>query len=330
MYVIRALSLILVLMTLGLLESIRNLPGNHLREIRLNIQSSSMRNENLPAHKLVDNGKWSQESWFCMLNHLASLPNLVVLELLGGLVICPEFFRGIVDYPGTPFPSLVEFELQFAPETADGKWFYERDDDALERSRNDPKYDEFWEEEDENEEDVEGDAWSIYSNEEYNSDEYVSVFEDGPFCRKLISRNRFRSLPSTITFLPFLMDSSKAASRIPTLQKFILKLGEDSTRRGDLNYFPVVSRVFELWYLKAGMHRTPLNTPMPNPYVPRDAAYLNQNRIYWRIDGTKPWDDVQAAWGAIAGPDAKIVFLEEDQWTKHVNNSYVYIYKGEF
>jgi hypothetical protein len=73
-----------------------------------------------------------------MFKHLASFPNLAVLQLLGGLVICPEFFRAVLDQAGTPYPSLVEFELQFAPETADGRWYFQRDNEAIERSQSDP------------------------------------------------------------------------------------------------------------------------------------------------------------------------------------------------
>lgn len=79
------------------------------------------------------------------------------------------------------------------------------------------------------------------------------------------------------------------------------------------------------------MHRTaPGNSYNMNPQVLGDAAYLNHNRLYWRVDGTKPWDEVQAAWGAVAGPDAKIVFLEEDQWIRFRDCSSIRVYKGNF
>ncbi|KAH7346960.1 hypothetical protein BKA66DRAFT_554646 [Pyrenochaeta sp. MPI-SDFR-AT-0127] len=307
--------------------TIHSLAGNHLREIRLFSEVDRMGNEDLPVHRLVKNGGWRQESWFCILNYLASLPNLAILQLHGGLVICPEFFRGIIDHPGTPFPSLVEFELQFSVETADGRWFYERDDDAIESSRSNPEYKQFWLEESMWEEEYahERDAQSL------DSDDYVRVYEDGPFRTDVVQLNRFRSVPNTTSFLPFLMDSSKAALRILNLKKFILKLGGSFAQHNDLDFFPIVSRVFELWYLKAGMHRTaPDKSYIMNPQVPWDAAYLNQNRLYWRVDGTKPWDEVQAAWGAIAGPDAKIIFLEEDQWTGLSGCPLIQVYKGEF
>lgn len=325
MYVNHTFPPIPILIKLGFATSIRNLDINHLRELRLEIERDPMGNESLPVHELVNVSKWDQEPWSCMLSHLASLPNLAVLRLLGGLVICPEFFRSIVDHPDIPFPSLVDFEMQFAAETADGRWFYQRDDKTIAKSRTDPKYEYFWEQHAlERANEMPSYAWSDFS------DDYVRVLEDEPIRTDIVSYDQFRSLPDATTLLPFLMDASKAALRIPNLKKFILKLGDHAAKNVDLDYFPVVSRVFELWYLKAGMHRSRPNEPsmFHDPIIPGDAAYLHQNRLYWRVDREKPWDEVQATWSAIAGPDAKIVFLEEDLWKMRQHDNP--IYTGEF
>ncbi|KAH8711917.1 hypothetical protein GQ44DRAFT_830254 [Phaeosphaeriaceae sp. PMI808] len=307
-----------------LAASIGSLAGTHLRAIQLDIQRLEMKNENMPVHRFVENGKWGQESWFRMLSHFASLPNLTILQLKGGLVVCPEFFRGVIGHPGIPFPSLVELEVQFSPETADGRWFYERDDEAIERSRSDPKYEEFWEEDDDDSDYAR--SLDSFGN---HSDDYVRVFEDGPLRTKIVSHDRFRSVPNTATLLPFLMDASKIALRVPNLQKFILKLGSNSAKYNELDYYPIVSRVFELWYVKAGTYRTPHEPVFFSDYIiPADAAYLNQNRLYWRVNGTKLWEEVQAAWCAIIGPEAKIVFLEEDHF-KYISHKY-WVYEGQF
>jgi hypothetical protein len=288
-----------------------------------------MQNENLPVHKLVSNNQWGQEAWFKLFNHLATFPNLVTLQLLGPLVICPEFFCGIVEHPGTPFPSLVEFGLQFATETADGRWYYERDDEAIERSRSDPEYQDFWEEwqEDHDEEDQENER---HPRGSFESDRDVGVFEDGPYMTDVVRIDQFRSLPNETTLAPFLIDASKAVARIPTLQKFILKHDNMFSDGADLTHYPIVSRVFELWHLKAGMHRSPLKElPCPDVRIPGDAAHINRNRLYWRVDRWKPWDEVLAAWHTLAGPDAKIVFLEEKNWTSYVAGTFR-VYEGEF
>jgi hypothetical protein len=130
---------------IDLTTSMCSLDGSQFLEIQLEIKHNRMENEGSPVHLLVKDGHWAQESWFLVLDHLASFQNLTILRLLGGLVVCPEFFRGINCYSGTPFPSLVEFELEFAAETADGKWYHERDNEALKQSRGDPEYDDLWE-----------------------------------------------------------------------------------------------------------------------------------------------------------------------------------------
>jgi hypothetical protein len=310
----------------GLVKSICSLAGNNLRNIRLDVHHSPLKNEHLPVHLFVDDGRWDQESWFRILTHLATFPNLVVLQLLGGLVVCPQFFRCIIDSPGTPFPALVEFELQFAAETANGTWYHKRDDEVIEKSRNDPGYEWWWEEEI-----MERNQFRRKRQSEIESDDLAKVFGDGPFRTDVVRRLRFRSLPDETTFLPFLMDASKAVALLPHLRKFILRLGNWHGHHNDLEYSPIVSRVFELWYLKAGMHRTPpKSVSYYNPTVSGDAAYINQNRLYWRVNGWKPWDEVQAAWNAVAGQDAKTVFLEEQFWTIRGNNSLHREYTGQF
>jgi hypothetical protein len=319
----------LTLIIIGLSASIRSLIGNNLRKIQFDVRHEPMRNETCTVHKLVESHQWTRESWFCLFNHLATLPNLAVLHLLGGIIICPEFFRGIVDSTSTLFPALEDFELQFAPETTDGRWFYKGDDEAIERSRNNPKDIKIWKE-------IEGERARDERCRRYNEGEldycdYFPVFGDGPSTLGVVNRNRFRSVPDTETFLPLLMDAEKAVQRMPNVRKFILKQGHKFSKHFELDYTPIVSRVFELWYLKAGTHRSKDKVPTYyDPSVPRDAAYLNRNRLYWRVDRWKPWDEAQAAWGAFAGPEAKVVFLEEDRWTSFCGWASHQVYEGSF
>jgi hypothetical protein len=121
--------------------------------------------------------------------------------------------------------------------------------------------------------------------------------------------------------MPLLLDASKAVQRLPRLKKFILKLGNLDAETSNLSLWPIVSRVFQLWYLKAGMHRSPprniLDLNLEDPYVPGDAPHLDRNRVYWRVGDATIWDEVKAAWSAAAGPDAKIVFMDEDRWVRN-------------
>jgi hypothetical protein len=317
-----------ILTNTAFLRSILRFESDHLREIRLYIYRCPLRNESVAVHNFVKNGNRRQESWFRMLKHFASFQNLAILQLQGGLVVCPDFFRSIMDYSGTPFPSLTEFELQFAPEKADGRWFYERDE-ALERSRTDPKWEKYWEDHT-REEEICRNGFDPRSLHDTDSDNFVRIYGNGPFRKGLTKRDRFRSKPSAETFLPFLLNASKAIKRMPGLSKFILQLGCPPAERTDMDHWRIVSRVFELWYLKSGMRRAISNTPIgSNPRIPGDAKYLNRNRLYWRLDGTVIWDDVHEAWGAIAGPDAKVVYLDEDQWEILRGGNPFYIYNGD-
>jgi hypothetical protein len=302
-----------------------DLAGDRLLELQLEIFHRRMENEDSPVHVLVEDGNWAQESWFLILNHVASFQNLTKLQLRGGLVVCPEFFRGITSHSGSPFPSLVEFELEFAAETADGGWYHERDDEALNQSREDPDYEDWWEDHDDSRREVRrGSTGSL------NSQDYVRVFEDGPSRTKVVLQEQFRSLPVRDTFSRFLVNASEAVVRMCNLRKFILKLGRFGEHK-NLTYSPIITRVFELWYLKAGMPRSPKDIcDERDPEVPRDLAYVSRNRLYWRVNGWNPWEEVQNAWGNVAGPDAKIVFLEESKWEYDPCKSYIHSYEGNF
>lgn len=324
------------LIFLGFVSSICSMPSDHLREIRISSSSLSIGNEHIPVHKLVDEGNYSHEPWFRMFSHFASFPNLVTLQLHGGLVVCPEFFRAIIDYPGTPFSSLVEFELQFRPQTADGRWYFQKDEDAIERSRRNSEWNEFWREQDMEARQRVRELRRNPPSED--SDHNQRIYEDGPFRTGVVPYDTFRSRPDPDTFSLFLLNAAAAVERFQSLKKFIIKLGSSLEGPTELSDWPVVSRVFELWYLRAGMPRSPRRDPLDfslsNPYVPGDAAYVSQDRLYWRVNNAEVWEDVQAAWTAVAGLDAKIVYMDEDRWMKYswrndIPVGYMYGYEGE-
>lgn len=341
-----------------IVKAMRKLDGDHLRELRIDVAHTMMPNEHAPVHNFIEGSYWTCESWFRMFRHFASFPNLATLQLLGGLAVCPEFFRCVIDHPGTPFPALIEFVMQFTPETADGTWFYKRDDglpepgydischetsqqDMDEHACHERGYDrtdgdcsddiashEGHERpgddgESDDEDGGESDSW-------YDSDDYCQIFGDGPLRTRLMRHDRFRSLPSRNTFLPFLLDASRASMRLSKIRKLILQLGHDQSSHLLKAYpDPYINRVFELWYLKAGTARSPSIARYwfdTFPKVAKEGPYLNQNRLYWRVDDWKPWEEVQAAWNRLAGPDAKIVFFEEDKWTRYQDSL---TYQGE-
>jgi hypothetical protein len=320
---------------LGFISSLFKASLDHLCAIDLYSGGPLMGNENLPVHRLVNIGQCDREPWSRLLVHLSSLRNLTILQLRGHLVICPEFFKAIIDAPGIPFPALVGFELQFAVETADGRWFYERDDGPIERARQDPEWDEYWAELAEEEADRRNRL--RYSTPSEDSDHYERVYGDEPFRIDLVESDVFRTLPSKSTFLPFLLDAAEAVRSMPRLKKFILQLGDTS----HMNH-PFMSRMFELWYLKAGMPRSsgrrhPMTNNFVDPYVPGDAAHVGNHRIYWRTGGAHIWYEAQAAWSDTAGSDVKVIFIEESRWCtsrdliwkKNFPTKYDQAYQGE-
>jgi hypothetical protein len=103
------------------------------------------------------------------------------------------------------------------------------------------------------------------------------------------------------------------------LRKFILKRGKWS------NSFDF--RVFELWYLKAGM---PRSSGFRDAKVAADAAYVNQNKLYWRVNRWNPFGEAQEAWKDVVGPDAKIVHREEDKWDVNPSLQHRQVYEGTF
>lgn len=75
-----------------------SLTSESLREIRLHIQHTTMHNEHMRVHDLVGSVTSRSEPWSDMLKHFGSLPILALLNVLEGLVVCPDFFLGIEDH----------------------------------------------------------------------------------------------------------------------------------------------------------------------------------------------------------------------------------------
>lgn len=208
-----------------------------------------------------------------------------MLHLLGGIVLGPEFFRGVVDRQGESFPALIDFELQFAPETADGRLFYVRDDKELEKSEFQRKYKSMWRRNIAREAATARPRPRDWSPERIDDSEGFSVFGETPLRTGVVPSHRFRLLPDTTTLLPLLLDAANFVSCNPNLKKLILKQGHRFVKCTDVDFFPLVSRVFESWYLKAGVPRSQNNTPGPN-YIDNhskvlgDATYVNFTRIH--------------------------------------------------
>jgi hypothetical protein len=145
--------------------------------------------------------------------------------------------------------------------------------------------------------------------------DYDALHED-----YVIHCGKFESLPNPNTLLALLMDASRFVKRLSNLSKFIGELWTEQADPRDLWLFPIISRVFELWYLKIGTRRSLpsilLNTYRRDPCIPGDASFLDQDRLYWRVSDTNTWDDLLVVWRTIAGKDARTMFIHEHGWKK--------------
>jgi hypothetical protein len=302
----------------------------HLRIIALNIDHKAMENEAAPVHEFVEPGLYHLDWWSRTFRHLSTLPALVTLRVRGGAVVCPEIFQSI-DSIEDPYPSLQDLEFRFAPETADGNWFYKELDvsgcsmamrarltnEQFQRENfhntivhsnyaryyyklTDPRVDMDLEDEESASQD------SYPSSIE--SQHYAPLMDDAPVRTGLVRRDVFRLNPDKETLLTFLSGAAKTASRLKKLQKFLLHM---SAPRGYINTsLPFRTRVLSLWYLKAGAS-LPTEDDLP---IEQDGDYIHVNRVYWRVGRWTPWEEAENAWKRVVGPDGKIVFVENDMY----------------
>ncbi|KAF2276885.1 uncharacterized protein EI97DRAFT_458209 [Westerdykella ornata] len=225
------------------------------------------------------------------------------------------YLSRLVCLPKPPVSLLQEFVLEFLPETADERWFFLRDDAAIEATKTDPKYAYFWEE---YQDELKAPTRLTYDDER--------VYKEGPVWVKLARRNRSRSVPDRETFHPLLLYAATALQRLKELRKFILRPYQSETHL----HWPNVVRLFELCHLRAGTARSPSGSSDDLSTYPRilhEAKHINHNRVYWRTGKWRPWTDVDSAWRSFAGDEARIVFLDEEKWTR--KGVIAAIYRGE-
>jgi hypothetical protein len=89
----------------------------HLKHFTLTIRSTRLDDEAKLPPDLVYTST--------LLKPLATIAHLTKLHLDGPHIITPDFFSSL---PPTAFPALKYFHLDFAPESANGQWFFERDE----------------------------------------------------------------------------------------------------------------------------------------------------------------------------------------------------------
>ncbi|KAF2178923.1 hypothetical protein K469DRAFT_323331 [Zopfia rhizophila CBS 207.26] len=286
-------------------KGIEKLPILNIQELRMTIYHSAIMNEDVPIHNLVQ--ETQVDPYNLMFHHLSQFPALTVLHLIGPLVITPTFFSTLDSQ--SSFPALTDFRLDFSAETADGRWFFMRDDEAFDKAKQDPKYEAYFAETEEaddyiDEEDEDEEGPGPDEDEEPDEDGPVIDISDDPV------HKRYRTLPDPETLRPLLLDAASAAKKMKNIKKFIMTVS-DSWWKGTNHgmSYPFVNRVLEILYLEQGTRSTEMGRH-EHPKFPADDA-VEGNRVYWRVGGWEPWGEVQEAWRGFVGEGGKIVFLED-------------------
>ncbi|PVH92008.1 hypothetical protein DM02DRAFT_701848 [Periconia macrospinosa] len=99
-----------------------------VENIWLNVLPDHTRDEDKQPAYLLSGRTLQNDPFTRALCHLATFPNLRVLQLIGPVNICSTLFS---DLPS--FPALTDFQLEFSTESADGKWFFVGNEKLIKR-----------------------------------------------------------------------------------------------------------------------------------------------------------------------------------------------------
>ncbi|KAF1948267.1 hypothetical protein CC80DRAFT_541080 [Byssothecium circinans] len=259
-----------------------------------------------------------------ILTHLSTLPRLTTLHLRGPLIITPVFFSSL---PSTAFPTLIHFHLDFAPETADGHWFFERDDEWIEELRD--KDDESSSEKSyhENQSSTSGDDYDDDEDEEdmdEDDDEEPKPLPrpgkhpnyEGPVSQSRSRINHFRTLPSSATLSPLLIAAAEIVKNASRLRKFIMRVRDTLTPEAEDNTlytYPALKRTFEIMLLRPSEVHSGFNLNLAFD----EERYITQHRMWWRVGNRwRPGKDVLEAWREAIGDGGIVGFLDEERFEK--------------
>ena len=307
-----------------------------MQEFQIWITHTSLKDENKTPDYLFPESGPQYDAYSRALRHLATF-KLNRMHLLGPLVISVDFFANM-----PTFPALVDFQLDFAPETADGRWFFIRDAELRKRiveedgEETDEEDGEEIDEEDgtgaDEEDGVQAD--DEHEAEADSSSETSSMIDsDEDFTSRVSTPeqriNRYRTFPNPSTLDPFLLSAAHFVATSPQLCKFILNQRESSVSdmTSMLWKHEYMSRRFEIWFLRAGTPRTEQGWPK----VLADAKYMACDRVYWRVGGRmsgrwRPDEEVDRAWRRV-GDGTKVFFLKEEGWDPR--GGYFPVYLGD-
>lgn len=278
--------------------------------LRLSIAQDACRDDGRQPPNLIPENE-SEDVSLQIPRHLATLPQLRILNLRGPLVIRTSFFR---DIPA--FPALAEFHVDFSASTADGKWFFERDE-ALVASYMDSDDEESWHEYTE---------WESRPIVEL----VISEDEDGPLTQRDDRICLFRTMPNETAVTDLLTGIAHFLESATCLRQFILRrrfsMEENSHHKGwDPWELGRLQPNFEFWYLRSGVRRGGYVDEWQKCRIPADEPFVTRDRIYWSVgERWRPNSTIVDALRKVVGPDVKSCFMKEQLWNKTGGRGWLY------
>lgn len=256
-----------------------------------------------------------------ILHDLSTWPSITSLYLVGPLVISPYIFTNL-----PTFPFLAEFQLEFATETADGRWFFVKDDvlsqkiAAERRARGEDS------EEEEYVEPHSGLTDSDLDDDDDDDDEEEEEDEEGPWYQSPHCSNHYRTLPNHATVTPLLLGAAhfvqtQNANTNHKLRRFLLR--HQNMHGGGLMFWnhEGMARHLEVWFLKSGTPRCDKGTVK----IAQERDFLNEDRLFWRTAAWRPEGEVRKAWRGAIGEGAREFWLSEDGWDPKTRTRPVYV-----
>lgn len=225
--------------------------------------------------------------------HLSTFSSLAVLRLSGQFCIPAAFFDNLGD--ASPFPALTHFHLDIGPDTADGDWFFIKDEteDAGAKAAEDPKWTSYVAQTEAGifPDDPSSDSESASEDESYYA--YMDVRDED----QEVKRNR--TLPNDATMGRMLRGAAGAMAKMGKIEEFSVCLA-DNFYWGDCKrpfVPPFITRKFELHYVKKPKEKS----------GPMLTWKLGQKIDHWR-----PAEYVLQAWKTAAGEHSglEMVFVE--------------------
>ena len=254
---------------------------------------------------MTSEGANDTDSLVRIVRHLAIVPQLTTLHLTGCHVISEKFFR---DLPS--FPLLSDFQLNFSASSAEGHWFFVRDEDLIAKIKEQDEQQSLHDESDDEQQSPYNGPYASDSDSLGPVELWDDEDEDGPLLQRGDIQNHFRTIPNPENIPTLLIDAARMVALNPSLRKFILR-HTHSPRYYRINWknseLGPYGRQMEIWYLRSG---TSCNHQ--SRVVPADEPFVNNDRIYWRVgERWRPDAIIVEAWRRTVGPHVKYCFLKD-------------------